>query len=66
MDFTDTAFTVFFSGSAITSAMVLTAEAVTARVTRRTAAPLPSVHVTITVTAPAADADLVVREAGRA
>ncbi|OKI95078.1 hypothetical protein [Kitasatospora sp. CB01950] len=66
MNFTDTAFTVFFTGSAVTAAMVLTAEAVTTRVTRRAAAPLPSVTVHLTFTAPVVDADLVEREAGRA
>ncbi|MFD7731888.1 hypothetical protein ACFV6F_16055 [Kitasatospora phosalacinea] len=48
---TDTVFGVFFAGSAVTSAMVLAAEALTARADRRRApaAPRPSlvVHVTI-------------------
>ncbi|MGW4814295.1 hypothetical protein ACWEPB_21980 [Kitasatospora cineracea] len=50
---TDTVFGVFFAGSAVSSAMVLAAEALTARADRRRAAaePQPSLVVSVTIAA---------------
>ncbi|GLW58096.1 hypothetical protein [Kitasatospora phosalacinea] len=54
---TDTVFGVFFAGSAVTSAMVLAAEALTARADRRRAAePQPSLVVSVTIAAQGTEA----------